>query len=63
MRIVANPDLCVGAGQCVLTDPTLFDQDDDGVVLVLVEQAEGVSARSAREAVALCPSQALSVEE
>ena len=26
-RIVADTTRCVGAGQCVLTDPTTFDQD------------------------------------
>ena len=29
MRIVADTDVCVGAGQCVLADPTVFDQNED----------------------------------
>ena len=64
MRIVADTDVCVGAGQCVLTDPTMFDQsEDDGTVIVLVEHPEDGLADSAREAVGLCPVQALSVQE
>ncbi|HXA62668.1 MAG TPA: ferredoxin, partial [Streptosporangiaceae bacterium] len=35
MTAVADKDVCVGAGMCVLTAPELFDQDDDGLVAVL----------------------------
>jgi len=64
MRIVANTEVCVGAGQCVLTEPTVFDQnDDDGTVIVLVEHPEGEQAEGARQAIGLCPSRALSREE
>ncbi|RAJ58780.1 ferredoxin [Streptomyces sp. Amel2xB2] len=31
MRIKADTSLCVGSGQCVLAEPTVFDQDDDGL--------------------------------
>jgi len=63
MRIVADTDVCIGAGQCVLTDPEVFDQDDDGTVVVLQEAPEGEHEAGAREAVKLCPSQALSLHE
>jgi len=63
MKIVADRSRCVGAGQCVLTDQTLFDQDDaEGCVLVLVEEVAGDQLASAKEAVNVCPSQALSLE-
>ncbi|WP_199439734.1 ferredoxin [Umezawaea beigongshangensis] len=62
MKIVADTGRCVGAGQCVLTDPRLFDQDeDDGTVVVLDDAPEGDLADAAREAVEICPSQALSL--
>jgi ferredoxin len=62
MRIVADTTRCVGAGQCVLTEPAVFDQsDEDGTVLVLVERPEGDQLAKAREAVHICPSQALSL--
>ncbi|HJQ45901.1 MAG TPA: (4Fe-4S)-binding protein [Amycolatopsis sp.] len=62
MRIVADKDVCIGSGQCVLTDPEVFDQDeDDALVVVLVEHP--VDLDKAREAVQLCPSQALSLVE
>ena len=65
MRIVADTSRCAGAGQCVLTDPALFDQsEDDGTVIVL--NPEPVDARQetrARQAVHICPNQALSLRE
>ena len=61
--IEADTDVCVGAGQCVLTGPTVFDQDDDGIVRLLTERPHGEAARQARDAVHLCPSRALSIVE
>jgi ferredoxin len=64
MRIVADTTRCVGAGQCVLSEPSVFDQDeDDGTVVVLVERPGGPELASVREAVDTCPSQALSLTE
>jgi ferredoxin len=65
MRIVADTSRCAGAGQCVLTDPALFDQsEDDGTVIVLSpEPADDQQAARARQAVHICPSGALSLRE
>ena len=64
MKIVADLSLCVGAGQCVLTEPRLFDQSpDDGTVLVLDEHPPPELHEAARDAVLVCPSQALSLAE
>ncbi|GLY93603.1 (4Fe-4S)-binding protein [Actinoplanes sp. NBRC 103695] len=63
MRIKADTGVCVGSGQCVLTGPAVFDQDDDGIVTLLVDHPEGEAADQARDAVSLCPSQALSIIE
>ncbi|HEY1571752.1 MAG TPA: (4Fe-4S)-binding protein [Pseudonocardiaceae bacterium] len=63
MRIKADRGVCVGAGQCVLTEPAVFDQGDDGLVVLLDEAPEGARAEAARTAVDLCPSGALSLVE
>lgn len=57
----ADRDVCIGAGMCVLTAGAVFDQDDDGIVVVLDENPADVAA--VREAVANCPSGALSLTE
>jgi ferredoxin len=64
-RIVADPGRCVGAGQCVLTDPDAFDQSDEaGTVVVLQDTpANDQALKRARVAVEICPSQALSLTE
>jgi ferredoxin len=60
MRIAADRDLCIGAGMCVVSAPAVFDQDDDdGLVVLLAEPAES-DVTAVREAIALCPSGALS---
>jgi ferredoxin len=64
MKIIADTGKCVGAGQCVLTEPSLFDQsEEDGTVIVLDDQPQGDLVEKAREAVHVCPSQALSLQE
>ncbi|GFE13621.1 ferredoxin [Streptomyces glebosus] len=63
MEIDADRDVCVGAGQCAVTAPELFDQDeDDGLVLVLRQPGQG-DEEAARKAVSLCPARALLMRE
>jgi ferredoxin len=63
MKIIADVDRCVGSGQCVLTEPALFDQNPDGTVVVLDDQPSGELAGAAHEAARICPSQALSIAD
>jgi ferredoxin len=65
MRIVADKDRCVGAGQCVLSDPEAFDQDDnDGTVIVLRPHPQNdLEIARAKEAVSICPGRTLSLQE
>jgi len=64
MKIVADTTRCVGAGQCVLTEPGLFDQStDDGTVIVLDDSPPPELEQAARDAARVCPSQALSIAE
>jgi len=64
MRVVTDTARCVGAGQCVLTEPAVFDQsDDDGTVVLLTEHVEGDQLATVEEAVDMCPSQAISLEK
>ncbi|WP_033342572.1 ferredoxin [Catenuloplanes japonicus] len=64
-KILADTSRCVGAGQCVLTDPDAFDQDEDeGLVIVLApEPSDEAALERARRAALICPSQALSLAE
>ncbi|MFY1679856.1 MULTISPECIES: ferredoxin [unclassified Streptomyces] len=62
-RISVDTDKCIGAAQCVLTAPEVFDQDDDGFVALLQEEPQGQEERSARMARSVCPAQAITVHE
>ncbi|OBF53413.1 ferredoxin [Mycolicibacterium monacense] len=61
MRIEANRDVCISAGNCVMSAPEVFDQDDDGIVVLLADPVPEIEHEHAREAVKLCPATALRV--
>ncbi|OIJ68922.1 ferredoxin [Streptomyces mangrovisoli] len=55
MRIDIDTDVCIGAGQCALTAPGVFAQDDDGFSTVLPGRADGAGDPMVREAARACP--------
>ena len=59
MKITADRDVCIGAGMCVMSVPEVFDQDDDGVVVILEADVPAEQAAAVARAVASCPSGAL----
>ncbi|HJX43411.1 MAG TPA: ferredoxin [Geodermatophilus sp.] len=61
MRVTADREMCVGAGQCELLAPEVFEVDDDGAVRVL--QAEPGEGTAVRDAVSLCPTGALALAD
>jgi ferredoxin len=63
VKVTADRDVCISAGNCVMAASAVFDQDDDGLVVVLVDEVPGGDEDNAREAVRLCPSQALRVAD
>ena len=63
MKIEIDAAACVGAGQCVLTAEDLFEQDDDGIVILLDEQPDASRAADAKRAAVLCPARAITVHE
>jgi ferredoxin len=63
MRIVIDRSKCVGGGNCVLTAPAVFTQDDeDGLVLVLNSTPPADQWEAVRLAAELCPAKVISVE-
>jgi ferredoxin len=61
VKVHADRDVCIQAGNCVMVADNLFDQDDEGIVVVLVDDVPDGEEAKAREAVKLCPSQALTI--
>jgi ferredoxin len=63
VKVTADREVCISAGNCVMSAGALFDQDDDGIVVVLVDEVPESEEDHAREAVKLCPSQALRIAD
>ncbi|MFJ3310966.1 ferredoxin [Streptomyces sp. NPDC086549] len=64
MKVIVDQNKCVASGQCVLSAPEVFDQrEEDGIVVLLVDTPPERLAGDVRQAVALCPAQAIWVEE
>ena len=59
MKIEADRERCIGAGMCVMTAEEVFDQDDEGIVVVLDAEVPVEHAAAVARAVASCPSGAL----
>lgn len=61
-RVSTHTDVCVGAGQCVRAAPAVFDQSDDGLVILRVSDVTdftGTAADDVRTAAEWCPSGAI----
>jgi ferredoxin len=63
MKVEADRDVCISAGNCVMAAGAVFDQDEDGIVVVLVDEVPEDEEDHAHDAVRLCPSQALRVAD
>jgi ferredoxin len=63
VRITADTGRCVGAGQCVLAAPQVFDQDEAGIVTIMTANPDHSTVDIVREAVAACPSMAIAMYE
>ena len=37
MKVRVDREVCIGAGQCALVADSVFDQDDEGLVILLAE--------------------------
>ncbi|MET9592106.1 ferredoxin [Streptomyces sp. NPDC006516] len=63
MAVRVEQDRCVGAGQCVVAAPEVFDQrEDDGVVVLLDPRPPAHAQDTLREAALLCPAAAIHVD-
>jgi ferredoxin len=61
MKTAIDGEKCQGHGRCALIAPDVFDVDDQGNGLVLVDDVPAADEEDVREAVLCCPEQAVSV--
>jgi ferredoxin len=62
-KVHVDEHKCIGAGQCVLKAPRIFDQRDDGIVMLLDPTPAAELHAAARQAADLCPAEAITIEE
>ncbi|MBM7168729.1 ferredoxin [Streptomyces sp. G44] len=62
MEIHIDHRTCIGSGQCTLTAPTVFTQDDDGYAALVPDGARTATPRQVTQAALSCPVQAIAVE-
>lgn len=60
-RVEVDTSRCVSSGQCAVTAPLVFDQDEAGQVVVLAAEPGARAAELARQAAAMCPASAIRV--
>jgi ferredoxin len=63
VRIRLDADRCQGHGRCYVLAPDLFDADDYGHCVLLVDEVPAGREDHARSGVENCPEQALSLED
>jgi ferredoxin len=64
MRIDINAVKCVGAGQCVVAAPEVFDQDEDnGTIILLNDSPSADQAEPVREAAMMCPAGVIEIAD
>ncbi|UQA58521.1 ferredoxin [Polyangium aurulentum] len=63
MQVRVDENKCCGAGQCVLVAREVFDQRDDGIVILLNAAPPERLHKAVREAAAVCPAYAIEIEE
>jgi ferredoxin len=62
VHIRLDADRCQGHGRCYVLAPDLFDADDYGHCVLLVDEVPAGREDDARTGVENCPEQALSLE-
>jgi ferredoxin len=63
MKVTVDHDKCVGAGQCVLAAPEVFDQGEEGIVELLDTHPPAELDDAVRAATHMCPAQAIRMRD
>ena len=63
MKVKIDHEKCYKSGECYYNHPELFRMGDEGFPVVLVDELDEQMIRHAREALEVCPSVAISLEE
>ena len=62
MKVTTHTERCIASGACVLACPAVFDQDEDGIVLLLDDDPADSEHESVREAARACPATVIELQ-
>lgn len=62
MRVLIDPELCIGCENCVDLVPEILEMEDDLAVVRDVEVSEDLEDK-VREAAEICPVEAIKIDE
>ncbi|PBC35627.1 ferredoxin [Rhodococcus sp. ACS1] len=63
MYVAVEIDKCTACGACVLEAPDVFDQDDEGIVIVLDRNPPEDLREQTEDAADACPSAVIEVRD
>ncbi|WP_327286163.1 MULTISPECIES: ferredoxin [unclassified Streptomyces] len=63
LQVIIDKDVCVACGACVLSGPDVFDQNEDGQAVLVVDEPGESLRDQILESIEACPVQALSLVE
>ncbi len=63
MKPRIEEDLCIGCELCADTCPNVFEMGSDGLSHVIDDEPSGADDECVREAVDICPTDAIVIEE
>jgi ferredoxin len=63
VRVVVDPEKCMGHGQCYARAPQVYEPDDEGFCAVIEPEVEGDLLRHAIVGAEACPESAITVAE
>ena len=62
MKAIVDRDACIGCGLCESICPEVFELNDEGIAVVLVDKIPAGSEECARQSEDECPVEAITVE-
>jgi len=63
MKAKVDRDTCIGCGLCAEICPQVFEMGDDMIAKVIVDEVPSGAAEQARDAMASCPVESISLTE
>ncbi|MEX0750519.1 MAG: ferredoxin [Dehalococcoidia bacterium] len=63
MNVRVDPDLCEGHGKCEKAAPAVFELRDDDLSYVLIDHVPEPEHENVKNALRLCPRQAIKIIE